>query len=105
MKIAVNEITTLAVVLSPTPFAPPVVVVPQPHEITAMTAPNATALAVMMPKSLGSKYFAALSTITFGDTPYRKSANKIDAASDCAKEIMHNTGNEIAHAITRGITK
>ena len=68
-KMATNEMTTDAVVLSPTPLAPPIVVVPHPQEMTAITAPNATLLADMTPISLNSKYFAAESMTTFGETP------------------------------------
>ena len=47
--------TTDAVVDSPTPFAPPVVVCPHPQAMSAITNPNTKPLVHMIPMSEGSR--------------------------------------------------
>ena len=52
-KIPTSEITTADVVDSPTPFAPPVVVVPQLHDTTEMIAPKTQDLMQLVATSQG----------------------------------------------------
>jgi hypothetical protein len=104
-KMATSEMTTEAVVDSPTPFAPPVVVWPQPQLITDITPPNANPFAHITPMSKDSRYFAAESTIAFGEMPYRRSASNIEDAMPTVNEITESIGRETAQATTRGATR
>ena len=74
-KMATRLITTDAVVDSPTPLAPPVVVCPQPHEMVAITAPNDRAFADMMAISPDSRYLAAESMMAFFDEVFSECAH------------------------------
>eukprot|EP00982_Pelagococcus_subviridis_P006316 30060-Pelagococcus_subviridis.AAC.3 len=102
---ATSEITTLAVVLSPTPFAPPVVVCPHPHDIVAITPPNAKPFTHITPMSDVSKYFAAESTMALGEIPYRRSARSMLAAMPIVKLTTDRIGSDNAHATTLGATR
>jgi hypothetical protein len=104
-KMATRLITTDAVVDSPTPLAPPVVVCPQPHEMVAITAPNDRAFADMMAISPDSRYLAAESMMAFGEIPYRRSASRMLAAIPMEKDTRDKIGSETAHATTRGATR
>ena len=105
MKMETREVTTDAVVDSPTPFAPPVVVCPIPQLMVAMTPPNANPLEIITETSDEFKYFAAESKMMLGVTPYRRSARRILAAMAMEKEMTERMGSEIAHATTLGTTK
>jgi len=75
-KMATREMTTEAVVDSPTPLAPPVVVCPHPQLMVAITPPNDSPLAHITMISDVSKYFAAESRMMLGEMPLRSDATR-----------------------------
>ena len=130
MKMATSEITTADVVDSPTPFAPPWVVIPQEQLTLDMIAPKTTDLSIRAKMSDFWRALEAESKITFGPTSYTKSgsreriagerqtglerrrdggavlpARRTDAEIPIAKHRMASSGSAIAHAMTLGVTR
>ena len=105
MKINTREITTALVVLSPTPFAPPVVVYPQEHDTTEMIVPKTQHFIIDVMISQGAIARDAESKITLADTPYTASAKKTDAAMPMVKQRRFRIGPATIHASTLGVIK
>ena len=98
MKMATSEITTADVVDSPTPFAPPWVVIPQEQLTLDMIAPKTTDLSIRAKMSDFWRALEAESKITFGPTSYTKSGSRERIAGE------RQTGFGEAKGRRRGLT-
>merc|ERR1712078_485651 len=92
MKIATRDMTTAEVVDSPTPFAPPCVVIPHEQLTPEIIAPKAVDFNIRANRSDFCSAFDAESMITFGPTSYTKSARNTDAAIPMPKHKTERRG-------------
>jgi len=97
--------TTADVVDSPTPFAPPWVVIPQEQLTLLMMAPKTIDLKIRAKMSDFCKAFDAESRMTLGPTSYTKSASRTEDDMPIAKQSTASRGRARAHAMTLGVTR